>query len=152
MALGGADLRPASPVRHDPRFTRLTYLTGPDPRTGLACSRRAWIAFRRRAPRSCNDVQCRVPACAQTRAAMARIRARRRHAMQHVKTSGGMMNDAVLVCIPKMSARTYASAAHCAGTQCCTSSLSYAYHHYLTHLQLILSQAAACDGIFFKKK
>ena len=59
-----------------------------------------------RAPR----VQYRVPACSHTRHT-ARIRARRRHAMHRATTSGRMMNDAVLVCIRKMSARAYVSGA-----------------------------------------
>ena len=56
-------------------------------------------------------VQYRVLPCAHTRAALVRIRALRRHAMRHATTSGGIMNDAVLVCIRKMSARAYASGA-----------------------------------------
>ena len=62
------------------------------------------------APRA-TRVQYRVPACAHTRAALVRIRALRRHAVRHATTSGGIMYDAVLVCIRKMSARAYASGA-----------------------------------------
>ena len=62
------------------------------------------------APRA-TRVQYRVPACAHTRAALVRIRALHRHAVRHTTTSGGIMYDAVLVCIRKMSARAYASGA-----------------------------------------
>ena len=56
-------------------------------------------------------MQHRVSARA-ARAALARIRAPRRHAMLHVTASGEMMNKAVLVCIRKMSVRAYASCAN----------------------------------------
>ena len=46
----------------------------------------------------------RVPPFAHTRAAQVRKRRLRRHAMVHATTSGGIMNDAVLVCIRKTSA------------------------------------------------
>ena len=50
----------------------------------------------------------RVPA---PRAALVRIHALRRYTMWHATTSGWIMNDSVLVCIRKMSARAYASGA-----------------------------------------
>ena len=50
-------------------------------------------------------VQYRVLPCAHTRAALVRIRPLRRHVMRHATTSGQIMNDAVLVCIRKMSTR-----------------------------------------------
>ena len=62
-------------------------------------------------------VQYRVLPCANTRAALVRIRPLLRHVMRHATTwaqSWGwtrIMNDAVLVCIRKMSTRAYASGA-----------------------------------------
>ena len=65
-----------------------------------------------RAPVPCAAlVQHRVPAQRVTRAALVRICTLRRHAMLHVKTSGRIMYDAVLVRIRKMSARAYESGA-----------------------------------------
>ena len=49
-------------------------------------------------------VQYRVLSCAH-RAALVRIRPLRRYVMRHATTSGWIMNDAVLVCIRKMSTR-----------------------------------------------
>ena len=49
-------------------------------------------------------MQSRVPALSGTR-----ICARRRHTMLHTTTCCGMMNNAVLVCIHKISAQAYAS-------------------------------------------
>ena len=46
-----------------------------------------------------------------TPATLALIRVRHRHAMRHATTCGEIMNDAVLVCLRKMSARAYASGA-----------------------------------------
>ena len=68
-------------------------------------------------------VQYRVLPCAHTRAALVRMCALRRHAILHATTSGGIMNDAVLVCIRKMIARAHTPArtALCAGMRCCTS-------------------------------
>ena len=50
-------------------------------------------------------VQYRVLPCAHTRAALVCIRPLLRHMMLHATTSGQIMNDAVLVCIRKMSTR-----------------------------------------------
>ena len=50
-------------------------------------------------------VQYRVLPCAHTRAALVRIRPLLLHAMRHATTSCQIMNDAVLVCICKMSTR-----------------------------------------------
>ena len=56
-------------------------------------------------------LQYRVPPCAHTRVAQVRIWTLRLHAMLHATTSCGIMNDSVLVCIRKMSARACASGA-----------------------------------------
>ena len=48
---------------------------------------------------------------AHTSAALVRIRPLRWHVMLHATTSGWIMDDAVLVCIRKMSARAYTSSA-----------------------------------------
>ena len=48
------------------------------------------------------NLACSVPCLRDApRAYRARIRARRRHAMRYATTCGGIMNDAVLVCIRK---------------------------------------------------
>ena len=54
-------------------------------------------------------VQHSVLSCAHTRAALVRIRPLRRHVMLHGTTSGWIMNDAMLVCTCRISARAYAS-------------------------------------------
>ena len=62
------------------------------------------------APR-CALLQYRVPPCAHMRPALLRTYTLRRHAMRHATTSGGIKNDAVLVCKSKMRARANASSA-----------------------------------------
>ena len=61
-------------------------------------------------------LQYSVPPSAHTWAALVRIHTLLQHAMLHATTSCWIMNDAVLVCIHKMSVSTDKLAVLCTGT------------------------------------
>ena len=121
-ALGGADQRPAprAPGRNQrpapPSAPRLAWASrSPGHPPELFCPGLipglGWHARESRsgAARHARAVSCACARCrarsAHMSAALAHIRAPRRHAMRYATTCSGIMNDAVLVCIRKCAYR-----------------------------------------------